>query len=364
MRAARYISFSPVVGQFPQLARKGNPMVAALVNQLIAVGLGCSACSVAEPNPVPSKTPAIQASAPAVSDSACRGLDVALGTAGSITVGFPNRATCGAGLTLISGGAPSWSQVAIIRFRVLNHGTSSVQLPARVLLASSGIQIIGAGTPSNIAAVTPDSTLAGGVALWRTGGSGLLPPGDSTVVDTVKIGFAAPARHAKLTFGLDAMTVEVNPVPAVAPDSEPAWVNDDSSYTSGGSSRGWLKRTLVVLFKPTATQAERQAAVDKITGVVVGGYGIPGSDGSYLVRVGWNPTDVQLDSLASVLMSLPQVEGAGRVGRGSEGGRRPNDGVGWTPADWAFQPDSSSGQNWALEEIAAPLAWGCSTGDS
>src|ERR1041385_5737864 len=361
MRAARYISFSPVVGQFPQLARKGNPMVAALVNQLIAVGLGCSACSVAEPNPVPSKTPAIQASAPAVSDSACRGLDVALGNAGSLTVGFPNRATCGSGLTLISGGAPSWSQAAIIRVRVLNRGAAPIQLPVRVLLAQSGVQIIGAGTPSNITAVTPDSTLGGGVALWRTGGSGQLAPGDSTVVDTVKIGFAPPARHAKLTFGLDAMTLTVSPVPAMAPDTVPAWVYDDSSYTRSGS--GFLRRTLTVLFKATATQAERQAAVDRISGVVVGGRALPPEDGPYLVKVPWDPTEQQLDSLATVLEGLPQVEAAGLSRRVPLSGRRPDDGANWAPADWTFQPDSASGENWALEEVAAPLAWGCSVGD-
>lgn len=361
MRAARYISFSPVVGQFPQLARKGNPMVAALVNQLIAVGLGCSACSVAEPNPVPSKTPAIQASAPAVSDSACRVLDVALGTAGSLTVGFPNRATCGSGLTLISGGAPSWSQAAIIRVRVLNRGAAPIQLPVRVLLAQSGVQIIGAGTPSNITAVTPDSTLGGGVALWRTGGSGQLAPGDSTVVDTVKIGFAPPARHAKLTFGLDAMTLTVSPVPAMAPDTVPAWVYDDSSYTRSGS--GFLRRTLTVLFKATATQAERQAAVDRISGVVVGGRALPPEDGPYLVKVPWDPTEQQLDSLATVLEGLPQVEAAGLSRRVPLSGRRPDDGANWAPADWTFQPDSASGENWALEEVAAPLAWGCSVGD-
>src|ERR1043166_3354305 len=114
MPGTRYVSFSPAVTLLPERARRGNPVISALVSQLVGVGLGCSACSVAEPISAPSKTPAVQASVAAPSDSACRVLDVALGKAGSITVGFPNRATCGAGLTLIPGAAPSWSQGAII----------------------------------------------------------------------------------------------------------------------------------------------------------------------------------------------------------------------------------------------------------
>lgn len=49
-------------------------------------------------------------------------------------------------------------------------------------------------------------------------------------------------------------------------------------------------------------------------------------------------------------------------------GRCPNDqGTGsptWKATDWSFNPDSSGGGNFALEELAVPLAWGCETGSA
>ncbi|HEV8356193.1 MAG TPA: S8 family serine peptidase, partial [Gemmatimonadales bacterium] len=202
----------------------------------------------------------------------------------------------------------------------------------------------------------------GGSALWKIGSAdSLLRAGDSTVAKTLTIRFAKPATHAKLALVFDGMAVVVNLVPAVAPDTVPAWVYDDSSYARSGG--GFLRRMLTVLFKVTATQAERQAAVDRINGVVVGGRALPPEDGPYWVKVPWDPTAEQLDSLATVLKGLPQVEAAGLIRRDRGAGRRPDDGPLWAPEEWTFQPDSASGENWALEAVAAPLAWGCSVGD-
>ncbi len=362
MPGARYISFSPAVARFPRRTRKGNPMVAALVNQLLAVGLSCSACSVAEPNPVPSKTPAIQASAPAVADSACRVLDVTLGTAGSITVGFPNRATCGSGLTLISGGAPSWSQMAIIRVRVLNRGSLPIQLPVRVLLAKSGVQIIGAGTPGNITAITPDSTIAGGVALWRTGGSGQLAPGDSTVVDTVKLRFAAPARHAKLTFGLDAATEDVArpvaPWPVQWPAGPPLLVTDPEDSVQ-------IHRTVYqVVFADSATGVVVRAFLVRFAARVIGRLTQFAADSnSYIIEVpdpgrAWTA----VDSLARAMMAFPGARLAGAMSYGNPfriRSRAPVDsGVAPTRSAWL----TNNRGTWPWRVIRAPLAWGCETG--
>src|SRR5437870_1156595 len=78
MPGTRYILFSPAGRRIQRRARKGDPIIAALVSQLLAIGLGCSGCSVAEPITTPSKAPAVLASVAAVSDSACRVLDVTL----------------------------------------------------------------------------------------------------------------------------------------------------------------------------------------------------------------------------------------------------------------------------------------------
>ena len=347
-------------------------MIALLGSCLVAAGVGGVSC--AEEAGMSPRPPVatVEAAAPAPSDSACRVLDVAL--SGNLkvppVVGFPDRATCGAGLTLIKGGTATYTpkndhEVNIL-VRILNRTPGPVQLPVRVILSPQAIQIIGSGTPGMVTAISPDSVLAGGGALWRIGSAdSLLRVGDSTVAKTVAIRFAKPATHAKLALVFDGMAVVVNLVPATPPDSVPDWVRRDTSLVHLPSGMAYVKRTLVVGFKTTATQAERQAAVDRVAGVVVGGFGIRGRDGGgYLVRFAGDPTEAQLDSLAAVLRGLPQVQYAGLEWRVSPLGRRPNDSTGWTRKDWTFQPDSSSGQNWALEEIAAPLAWGCSTGDA
>src|SRR5438034_1379578 len=103
-------------------------MLALLGTCSLALGLGSSACSEDPPTSPPARRPEIQASVAAASDSACRVLDVTLDK--SVAVVFPDRTTCGVGLTLIRGGTPSGSAkttVAVIPLRLLNHGATAVQ---------------------------------------------------------------------------------------------------------------------------------------------------------------------------------------------------------------------------------------------
>ena len=60
-----------------------------------------------------------------------------------------------------------------------------------------------------------------------------------------------------------------DPVPPEAPDTTPAWFNDDTSYTT---SPVHLKHMIGVTFRTGATQEERQAAIDAVGGKVVGGW--------------------------------------------------------------------------------------------
>jgi hypothetical protein len=335
-------------------------MVVSLLTQLLAVGLGCSACSVVEPSATPAKAPTVLASVAVASDSACRVLDVKLDK--TVSVVFPDRATCGAGLTLIRGGPPSGDPkggVVTILIRILNHAAVAAQEPVRLTLAPGGVQIVGKGTPSNVTAVSPDSTLAGGVALWRIGPAAVLAAGDSTIVDTIKIGFVSPAKEAKLTFGLDATTV--NPVPAVAPDSTPAWFNDDSSYVD----RTAIKGVLAIRFADSATSGQRQAAVDSVAGTIIGGLHLDANDrGFYYVRVLGGRTIQSLDSLAKIVRRQPGVSGAIFLTRTKPMMRLPTDSQQWHAAK--LNPDSAdSGRHtWGFEMIAAPLAWGCEVGST
>ena len=154
-------------------------MIATLVSQLLALGMGCSACSVAEPIVAPSKTPAVLASVAAISDSACRVLDVTL-----------------------------------------------------------------------------DKSVA----------------------------------------------------------VEPAWFKDDSSYLDR-SAGGWLKRVIMVAFDSNATQAERQAALDSVGGIVVGGVRLDASYGFYYIYVPSASTAQALLAAMDILDRQPKVTIAAPEGR-------------------------------------------------
>jgi hypothetical protein len=93
-------------------------------------------------------------------------------------------------------------------------------------------------------------------------------------------------------------------VPAVSPDSEPAWLTADSSV----SQSGYWKRVVLVLFRASASQAQRQAAIDRIGGSVVGGIRGVGPDGFYIVYVPQAETSVALGEAIARLKGLPQVE--------------------------------------------------------
>ena len=122
---------------------------------------------------------------------------------------------------------------------------------------------------------------------------------------------------------------------------------------------GPYPRNLVLLaFDSTATDDEKQAAIDRINGTLIGGDGA-----HYYVKVaqGSEPVWSAIDQVAA----LPQVEDAYPLLFRSAGSyRRPNNGLHWQRADWGVHPDSAHGLNWGPEAIAAPLAWGCETGSS
>ena len=99
-------------------------------------------------------------------------------------------------------------------------------------------------------------------------------------------------------------------VPAEPPDSEPAWFSADTMWTSDMPESPFpvLKNIVSVTFTPSATQAERQAAIDLVHGKVVGG--------SRVARFYWillpdDPTGHTMRRALELLQGLPQVRGAG-----------------------------------------------------
>jgi hypothetical protein len=78
-------------------------------------------------------------------------------------------------------------------------------------------------------------------------------------------------------------------------------------------------------------------------------------------------TEATLLTVVASLRSMSGVQSARVLEYGTqplESYLRPNDGGGFTRADWRTARSQAGGNNWALEAIDAPLAWGCETGSA
>lgn len=158
-------------------------------------------------------------------------------------------------------------------------------------------------------------------------------------------------------------------VPAQAPSSLPTWIYSDSNVAATGSSAigaPFIKRIVVLQFKPGTTTARRDSAVAAVGGAVVGGVRIPGGEGHYFIKI----EDVIGSTLlgkAAQLRTMPQVAAAIVNVGVQQQYRRPNDGTGWSGnASWVLSPANVNPtlQTWALTQIDAPFAWGCETGST
>ncbi len=102
-------------------------------------------------------------------------------------------------------------------------------------------------------------------------------------------------------------------VPPSAPDTVPADLFADSNLISNTvhMSGTFVRNVVNVLFAQTATQTQRQTAVDQVRGQVIGGEPLSSGDGFYLVRIQDDGTDGPLWKAIATLEALPYVEMAG-----------------------------------------------------
>ena len=107
-------------------------------------------------------------------------------------------------------------------------------------------------------------------------------------------------------------------VPALPPEGRPDGLYDDTNIVVNNAKLGSgrvVKNTIGVLFKRTATQKQRQAAIDSVEGIVVGGYSaLDNGDGVYLVRVPSDVTGSLVAAAIAKLKRLSQVDFADIVG--------------------------------------------------
>lgn len=148
-------------------------------------------------------------------------------------------------------------------------------------------------------------------------------------------------------------------VALVPPDTSPAYFHADTNW------RGmFMKRVITVAFRNGTTLADRQLAIAYVGGTLVGGVqALPGNEGLYTITIPGDASDATRNLAISRLKTLPQVDDAGPTAGGKAGYLKPVDGNMWI--NWSLSPDSSSfEQNWALEQISAPYAWGCNGGSA
>lgn len=345
--------------------RRHHVIPLALCTAIAAVAGSCSGGESVGPF-MGGETGAFAANLGSVPDSICARLTATITSPTAVTVTYPNRASCAGGYVVIRSANATWSQsggrTLTLKLRILNRSGGAVPLPVRVTLPKTGIVVLTpAGTPSSkVQATNADSVLPDSSRLWRFGTTGQLAANDSTAAKTLTFNVQSPATKIRLTFATPTTT---SGVPALPPDSLPAWVQADSSLDPVSHA---TKNIVVVLFKPGTSQAQRQTAIDSIHGRVVGGLPeIAGGDGVYYVFVQDDGTGSVLNAAVQLLWTLPQVGLAYRDVRVTQPNYlRPNDGVGWHKADWALSPDSASATaRWGFEAISAPYAWGCATGD-
>ena len=108
--------------------------------------------------------------------------------------------------------------------------------------------------------------------------------------------------------------VACDSVPAVPPDTNPAWLADDSSW-EGAEHDGYLKRVVSITFKSNATLTQKQEAICAVHGAVVGGGRVGDTWGYYLVQVPDDGTGRQLAQAIELLKSFQDVVEAGIVER-------------------------------------------------
>lgn len=149
-------------------------------------------------------------------------------------------------------------------------------------------------------------------------------------------------------------------VPVTIPDGwyTPVHYHSDSTLVEcemPGAPR-CIPGVVVVTFHESASQVERQAAVEAV-GTLEGG-----AWRHYYVRISKEHDPAVMTRALRLLRELPQVEFARPYVPQpiTFEHRKPNDGVNWN--QWEVRDSSANGRNWALEAISAPLAWGCDTG--
>ena len=120
------------------------------------------------------------------------------------------------------------------------------------------------------------------------------------------------ARPWRTASAAPAACLTVGVVPAEAPDSIPEALLDSLGTVNDPAQRGthYVRNLVTALFAEGATPRQRQAAVERVCGSVVGGDRAPSGEGYYLIRLHGAETPSALALATETLRSMPGVAGA------------------------------------------------------
>jgi subtilisin family serine protease len=316
----------------------------------------------------------------------CVTVDVHLSGRDDATARADTRAECGPIVPVLVG-APAFDRTrGTVRLPVAlrNQGHQKVKAPARLYAwedsatvtdppglarnrhESAYVDLVGGDS-----LIPADAAQQAGARVWTYDGT--LAPADSP--QALAAGGTSPVRWIELHVhdGVHAFQLVLHasarragpPVPPVAPDTVPESIFDPANVVLNAPEfTGSILRDIVVLeFQETASQAERQEAVDLVDGEVVGGWQFGVGEGWYAVRIPDDGTTEPLFRAIRVLTGLPQVVLAGPqvLDAPPPGYLLPRDGPAFT--GYTLLPAQAGNLKWGLEVISAPMAWGCTTGD-
>lgn len=148
-------------------------------------------------------------------------------------------------------------------------------------------------------------------------------------------------------------------VPPLAPDTIAQEVLDSLGTIAVASRPGvsLLKNVIAARFDTSATQMQRQAAVDRVCGMVIGGDRGGEADGYYLVRLHGAASVETLDAAADVVRHMPGVASAQTLAlHRTDIADAPPAGAGSSGAPESSCADGSTGGRLRIDAVKEMLA--------
>lgn len=266
----------------------------------------------------------------------CTEFEVRLGGPSGLVAAPVGDESCGIALPTLAG-APTYDAAhRVVRFSVAVRNAGVVQLhPPAALTArrgslevSAGNAIAGALRYTRGDSAAGDSLAPAGESRWSvdrllgattatpvTASDGAIVLGPATTSGPRTLGVLIPKGVTAFRVTLYGMGANVFTVPAQAPEQVPLdEVRDsrspDNVLTNDPRFPGRVVRNkLWVMFRRDATVEQRQAAVDAVEGVVIGGHRV-GPNPYYYLRIPANPDSGSrpLDDAIRALAIMPQVQ--------------------------------------------------------